>query len=245
MDAPVSNRLTAAYHVGRLLNQLAWQLRQAFFTASVDINVRIDETLSRLIAVSYQLVEDPPNRIEDAALVVRQTWKEELCCEEAADAIAACVEPAPDFDTPSETPGGLIRVWVDPLLKNLQVCILDKLADSERWAFELGQWLDQGVRRPDCSDRMTIKMNVRVNPDDGSGVASLEGPSFQPGDLEADSTWPGKLRELFSKVGMPTTLYDKILRTWEHHEPSDQLSGLPTTIERLDRGIRGHLILQR
>jgi hypothetical protein len=89
-NAPIQNRGTAAFHFGRLVNQLFWHLQNDLFGGSLVNKRMIAEVFNRLVAVSYRLVSKPSNELEDAIIDLRESLDGWLHCEAAAEEVAAC-----------------------------------------------------------------------------------------------------------------------------------------------------------
>src|SRR5205823_5066022 len=70
-DASVPNRLTAAYQVGRHLNELNWHFQHLLFFVSRDHQQEADDILGRLLGLSYKFASDPSNSLNVAIRSIR------------------------------------------------------------------------------------------------------------------------------------------------------------------------------
>jgi hypothetical protein len=251
--APVSNRVTAAYHFGRLVNQLNWHLQnELFFIASLRNKRMIAEILNRLVAVSYRLVCKPSNHLEDAIIDVRESLDGWLHCEAAAEEVAACFDDYKQHsavDSSEERRKELVGSRAHPLIDKLRECVWIELLETEKCALKLGECLDQGIRCPDLHRFMEAESFVHqgwhANDQHGSSSNWLETglalQSYVPGELEPDPAWFASLMELLAMTGVPVARGAAILTTWQNQNAQDRLSSMSRMLEQLDLNIREHL----
>jgi len=249
--APVPNRLTAAYQGGRLLNQLSWHFQQVLFGFHEDKS-SVDQVLDRLEGITYRLVDEPPNYLSAVINDVRRRYERQLCGSAASENVAAALigrkvdnENLSDEDPRQE----LVEIWLNPLLEPVRQCIWEKLAVTERWALELGECLDEGIRPSglyrSIEGRRYIRRGYYDSELNTSGPycreSGIEIRSFQPGELVNSAAWPYVLRPRLAKVGVPAASFETILLEWEQAEAHEQQISLPQLLEHLDRCIRGHV----
>ncbi len=253
-EAPVTNRPTAAFHTGRLINQLGWHLQYVLFFGLPTDKKRGEEVLCRLVEVSYKLTVKHPNQLAEDIASYRDIFNEWLFCEAAGDERAACYDPK--FCGESETSEkeinrDLFAHRVRCPLQQLRDRICSELSEEERWALSLGECLDEGLRRSDVHRYFEVEFSAHEDPspveEDYWCDVCLEGRETirtpRPGELKPDNTWPGKVRGLLTKLGVTDTSLEATLSTWEQAEPQDQKNSMPRTIEQLDRCVREHLVV--
>ncbi len=242
-NAPIPNRLTAEFHIGRLLNWFGWSAQQVLFMCSSDGRKTMDEILCRLIAIAYKFMTKPPEHIQDFINEMRDDALGSLCCEAAVDEVSECFE-----ETSEVRRQDVVNNRVYPLIDKLQQKLVN-FSEPEEWTLELGRVLDQGVRRPDLfrfvQGNRSILSGYYTRKRRGSrpdwGESGLAISSIKVGELPPDTAWPHMLNELLAKVGVPTATYETSLTAWQFKEQKDQLSTMPQLLEVLDRGIRKYL----
>ena len=211
----------------------------------------VDEVLGRLVKVSYRLVVEPPNHLKDVITDVRKRWKDDLCGEAAADEVDAygdAREIPSEFDTLENHRQKMVESSVDPLLVKVRDSIWKELSEAEKWAFELGKRVDEGMRRSDVHRFFDGWVDVPVDPPPEGPYSSVKGLSErrliwrspQPGELEADDTWPDELQDLLTKTGI-SDAGAEILTAWKKEDPQDRINSMPRLLEHLDRSVREHL----
>jgi hypothetical protein len=251
-DAPVPNRLTAAYQIGRYFNQLDWHLQHSlFFVSPIDMKM-VDEVLDRLVAITRNPVVNYPDHIAVVIPQYRDIWKDWVLCEAAGEEAGACYDDDQlrRYDQNSRAcRRELVDGRVQSPLRERRDRIFKELPQEERWAFDLGRRLDEGLRRSDVHRFFDVEFSVQEDPspvekDYWCGVY-LDGRkivrSFIPGELEPDETWSSDLKQLLARSNVPIVASDAILQLWKHEGMQSRISGLPRAIEQLDRIIREHL----
>lgn len=249
-DAPIHSRLAAAFHIGRLLNQLNWHLQYALFFSSPFDEKMVDEVLGRLEASSYSLVDRPLNHLADFIASYRDIFKEWLLCEAAHDEVVACYDDQlrRESETSEECRRNLVANRVRRPLDQLRKGICKVLLELEPWALNLGQHLDEGLRRSDVHRYFECEISLR---EDTSASGEHLGErylkiqksprSFIPGELEPDVAWPHKMQQLLAKTDILFTQCGAILTGWKHGVSPDSTSSTLRVVEQLDRSIREQL----
>jgi hypothetical protein len=251
-DGRSPHRLVAAYQIGRLLNQLDWQLQIVLFFVSPTDEAMVGPILQLLRDASYALVGHPPNQLEEVIARVRDRWKADLCSEAVAEDVATCFanqERTPEFDTGEPTRQELVESLVRPLVGELRNCIWKEISEAERWATEVGLRLDQCIRPPDLYRFIEIHRSDR----DGSSVGNQEGgrfrlvgPSWQvrsiePGDFKAEAALPDELEALLTNTKMPFAASAEILAKWTTANKQSPARKMLRVVELLDQIIRQEL----
>jgi len=251
-DAPIPNRQTAAYHIGRLLNQLSWHLQHVLVFGSSAGGEMVDRVLGQLTAATYKLTASPPNRLAKPLDDARARWKRHFCCVDAREEVYEIVSgnsPELDDETTTDSFQRLVKRDVIPFVAKLRDSVLQGLAEPECWAMELGRSLDEGIRRPDIFRFFDGGIEYIIDPaqpesDDpyrGQGKHRQIWRKLQPGELEPDPAWPNSLRHLVAQTGLPVEDFAAILQHWKQETPRGRLDSLATTIESIDQKIRMHL----
>jgi hypothetical protein len=248
-NEPISNRLTAAYHIGRLLNQLNWYLQHVLMFGSKNGHGdAVRRVLACIKAATYAFVNTAPNQLAEAVEAVGRRWEDELGSEAVADALYE-IAHSPDWRNESIETGlqRLVESWIPPLVSPVREGIWQELSNVERWAMELGTCLDEGVRRPDVILFFAEEPVFQVLPTDymvdvvGDNASSLYCRPVQSSEIEPTTSWWRTLQELLKKVGLPPA--DDICDCASSGENNlrARLVALGRTVEAIDQRIREHL----
>ena len=241
-NATGCNRRIAAYHAGRLLNQLSVQFHQLLFGFPVEES-SIDSLLFRLESLSSALIDELPNPLSDITNDVLIRYKSLLCGQVAKESIAALVDRESYGDGLSfeEFRQQLFETWVDPLFAPLWSCIWESLTPAERCALELGTCLDASL----CDSgryrflRLERYVERSYHPGNPSGPIGCESGIVFRLNINAASRY--NLRALLDKVGFPAASLEEVMSKREQAEPHELVGSNSQFIERLDRSVREHL----
>ena len=246
-----ANKSLVAFQLGRLSNQLRWQMEQAWLLLTDQRNRLVDRVLGQIIAEAGHLPLDAAESIQAAVDDVRHRWQDNTESIAAAEELQDLAEKLRGDDrySRSELCRQTISAWVDPLVTDLREA-LKSVVQEEEWPFVAGETLDQGLRPRDPYQHM-YQIGASGIPDiskiEQYGVGSrpveeekprrLVNYAPRPGEIPVAEGWPDRLRVACERAGIPATTLKPIMDC-----PSEVSMALAIkSITETDANIRAHL----
>ena len=151
-DLRPPNRSAAAYKAGRFLSQLQWHSQIAFLRCEPRHERIAHQVLDRLAELSHDLDPDSLDLLQEPVEAARRRLMQSWGCERAADDWQEANEQC-HWDTKDQPRGhyceDLLKLWVCPCLDEFRKAIKRNLTPEEVRCFDLGEFFDHGIRRPD------------------------------------------------------------------------------------------------
>ena len=170
-DAEIPNAWVAAYHSGRLLNQLWWHAQQHCLLNDLGQLRKVEEVFGKLVGVAFHVTSTSNSSLDTQIKSSLNRYHEHTTSEGVAEAWLACNEAIAEDQRDVEIaiadswdPEGiwrqarenrewelerLVKTWAWPTVETLRRAFLSALPGDKDLAFELGRLVDQSVRRPD------------------------------------------------------------------------------------------------
>jgi hypothetical protein len=253
-DEAITSRKAAAYHAGRLTNQLSWHLQPSLLFRSKKADKLVNQVFNELVAVSVHLAapgEEAFREIDEIRYDWSQSFRSEGLAIEVSDYLYS---PEEEYDPPlHEFCRELIQKWCPPLHSRVHEVFVSGMRDDERRAFDLGECLDQGIY-PLQAFRAVYKTPSVEDDEEVSernGQSPRQTSQFQyqkpwanywplPGELRPVESWPSHLQTLGNKADIPGIagiLQPSVLKSIMAAPPADRCS----MVQELDRQIRNAL----
>jgi len=228
-DIKPSCRSSAAYKAGRLLSELQWHSQIAFLRTAPRDEELANRVLDRLAELSHDLCPDSISLVDEPVAAARKELTESWECERAANDRQEA-NKLYYWDTRDQRRGRyceeLLKVWVTPCLRRLQAAIRRTLDPDEIACFELGEYLDHGIRRPDVYDMDSPSQPVSDIPESVDVLLSEEKTRPprdelqrnhlmpwipEPGTLLPPGGWHRRLLRFAVQAGIPEREVNKVL----------------------------------
>jgi len=196
--------------------------------------------------MSHPSLVNASTPLQNAIARLWEKWRSSMESEELGEEHCAAALDEMGYETGSEEEvcESLVDRWAKPLIERARGAFTEQFSDEERRAFELGEWVDQGIRphdvhrfmyRPPRVDPKKTGAEVRAH-HVGRRKRDIANYMPKPGELAPSRFWSLRLPTFCADAGIPNAIPESL-----HLSPESTREQILSFVEEVDRRIREKL----